>query len=337
MKKQLTLLFMILLITMAAVACGTGEDASGATAADETNEEETEATDDTEAAEGEAEQSGEVVVEHELGETTVTKNPENVVVFDYGVLDTLRELEVDIAAVPQGNIPHYLDEFEDSAYENAGTLFEPDFEKIYDIQPDLIIISGRSAEAYDELNDIAPTIHMGVDQENYVESFKENVTVLGEIFSKEDVVENALTDIDESIEALYNEASESDENGLIILANDGSVSAYGPGSRFGVIHEDFGITPADEQIESSTHGQNISFEYIVETDPDYIFVIDRDQAIGEDEDAGSQSIVENELVMNTKAYEEGNIIYLDPAYWYLAGGGLTSVSEMVSEIQEGIN
>lgn len=34
----------------------------------------------------------------------------------------------------------------------------------------------------------------------------------------------------------------------------------------------------------------------------------------------------------TKAFQEGHIVYLDPNYWYVSGGGLESVSEMVKEI-----
>src|SRR5699024_12224481 len=59
-------------------------------------------------------------------------------------------------------------------------------------------------------------------------------------------------------------ADESDQNGLIIMANDTDISAFGPGSRFGLVHDVFGVTPVDEGIESSTHGKNESFEYVAE-------------------------------------------------------------------------
>ena len=65
-------------------------------------------------------------------------------------------------------------------------------EKIFELSPDLIIISGRQADYYEELNKIAPTIHLGVDNENYLESFKVNMNILGEIFGKEKAVEKEL-------------------------------------------------------------------------------------------------------------------------------------------------
>ena len=41
-------------------------------------------------------------------EVTLEKKPETVVVFDYGFLDTLDSLGVDVAAVSQANVPSYL-------------------------------------------------------------------------------------------------------------------------------------------------------------------------------------------------------------------------------------
>src|SRR5690625_2392618 len=88
-----------------------------------------------------------VMVEHELGETEVQKNPETVVVFDFGALDTLDKLGIDVAGVAQNNMPSYLDKYESDEYENIGSLKEPDFEKIANIDPDLIIISGQIGRA----------------------------------------------------------------------------------------------------------------------------------------------------------------------------------------------
>ena len=62
---------------------------------------------------------------------------------------------------------------------------------------------------------------------------------------------------------------------LILLTNDGSVSVYGSSSRFGMIHDILGCKAADENIESSTHGQSVNFEYIADKNPDIILVIDR--------------------------------------------------------------
>ena len=87
-----------------------------------------------------------MTIKHELGETTVTKNPEKVVVFDFGMLDTLDELGIEVAGLPQSNIPSYLSKYEDEKYANLGSLKEPDFEAIHALKPDVIFISGRQSD-----------------------------------------------------------------------------------------------------------------------------------------------------------------------------------------------
>jgi len=276
-----------------------------------------------------------VVVTHELGETTVNKNPKKIVVFDYGILDSLDKLGVEgIVGVVQSGLPEHLSKFASEDYSSIGSLKEPDMEKIFELTPDLIIISGRQSDYYEELNKIAPTIHLGVKNENYLDSFAENMNILGEIFGEEKAVEKELANITEAIEELNAKVTEKGVNGLIALANDGAFSVYGAESRFGIIHNSFGVTPVDENIEASTHGQKASFEYIVEKNPQYLFVIDRAAVTGGTTSA--KELFENELMAKTDAYQNGNIVYLNPSIWYTATGGFTSTMMMVEEINNAI-
>lgn len=276
-----------------------------------------------------------ITITHELGETDVKQNPEKVVVFDFGVLDSLDALDIEVTGVPKANLPGYLDKFEDDAYENIGSLKEPDFEKISEIDPDVIIISGRQADQYDELNKLGPTIFLGVDTTRYMDSFQENSEVIGELFDQEEEIAKRLTDIEEQIEQLKEKAQSIDQKSLIILANDDKISAYGENSRFGIIHDVFGIEAADDNIDAATHGMNISFEYIVDIDPDLLYVIDRSAAIGEE--PAAKNIVENKLMEQTKAMQNEAITYLNPDVWYLSGGGLISVQEMIDEIDASLD
>src|SRR5699024_5031583 len=128
-------------------------------------------TKESEATENEAEEeSDEVVVEHELGATTVEKNPENVVAVEFGSVDTFAKLDIDVTAVPKQNIPKYINQYDTDEYENVGSLKEPDYEKIAEVDPELIIISSRQADLYDQLTEIAPTIYLGVDETDYMNS-----------------------------------------------------------------------------------------------------------------------------------------------------------------------
>ncbi|HIV75260.1 MAG TPA: siderophore ABC transporter substrate-binding protein [Candidatus Pseudogracilibacillus intestinigallinarum] len=278
-----------------------------------------------------------MTIEHELGTSEIEKNPEKVVVFDFGVLDTFKKLGLEdkvVGVAQAGVIPSYIDEFASEDYANIGSLKEPDFEKIAELDPDLILISGRQSEVYDQLQEIAETVFIGVDTENYMDSFTENVTTIGEMFGKESEVEDALAEIDDTIASVNEKAEEADKNALIILANDDKISAYGPSSRFGIIHDVFGVPAVDEGIEVSTHGSNVSFEYVTEQDPDLLYVIDRGAVVGGESSA--KQVVENKLMERTKAFQNDDIYYLDPEFWYLSGGGLISVQEMANQIEESL-
>ncbi|MBC1906576.1 siderophore ABC transporter substrate-binding protein [Listeria booriae] len=311
--KKLLMAAMLMLLAVFAVACGTDEK--------------TKADEETAAKE--------LTIKHELGETKVKQNPEKVVVFDFGTLDTLQALGLsnNVAGLPKQSLPKYLNDFAADKYADLGGLKEPDFEKINEAAPDLNIISGRQSDSYDKFSDIAPTIYQGVDAKDYMKSFQTNVNTIASIFGKEDEAKKQLDAIDKQVADVKASVPEG-KTGLILLANDGKMSAYGPGSRFGLIHDVLGVTPADPNIEASTHGQSVSSEYIAEKNPDYIYVVDRGAAVGGESSA--KSVVENELVKKTNAYKNNHIVYLNPEYWYLSGGGLESVAEMVKEVGDSL-
>ncbi|MCY8934085.1 siderophore ABC transporter substrate-binding protein [Bacillus atrophaeus] len=279
-----------------------------------------------------------ITVKHDLDKNgiKVTKNPKKVVVFNFGILDTLDKLGLQgsVAGLPKNSLPDYLSSYKNDKYTDVGSLKEPDFEKVADLDPDLIIISGRQSDSYKEFSKIAPTIYLDIDSAKYMESFKSNTETIGKIFNKEDEVKSQLAKIDDSISDVKKTAKKVNKKGLVIMANDGKISAFGPKSRYGLIHDVFGVTPADQNIEASTHGQSVSYEYISKTNPDYLFVVDRGTAIGET--SSTKQVVENDYVKKVNAVKNDHVVYLDSATWYLSGGGLESMAQMIKEVKDGL-
>ncbi len=71
----------------------------------------------------------------------------------------------------------------------------------------------------------------------------------------------------------------------------------------------------------------------MEKNPEYLFVMDRDAAIGTDGAQLAKEIVENELVMDLDVYKNGNIVYLaHPAVWYTAEGGIQALDIMLQDL-----
>lgn len=272
----------------------------------------------------------EVTIQDSDGEVTVPKDPQKVVVFDNGSLDTMDALGVGerVIGAPTKSLPSYLASYQ--KVENAGGIKEPDLEKINQLQPDLIIISGRQRDFKEDLNAIAPTIFLSVDAKDTWNSTKQNIQTLATIFGKETVATEKIATLDQEITALQAQAKDSGK-ALVTLVNEGQLSAYGQGSRFGIIHDTFGFPEADDKIEASTHGQSVSYEYVLEKNPDILFVIDRTKAIGGD--TSKDDVAANELVKETNAGKNHKVIQLAPDIWYLSGGGLESTQKMIEDVK----
>nr|WP_321293413.1 ABC transporter substrate-binding protein [uncultured Trichococcus sp.] len=311
---QKTIISLASIFTLA--ACGSQEGA--ADAADST----------TSAAETEAT----VTIEDARGSVEVPKDPENVAVLDFGHLDTLIALgkEDAVTGTATENMPAYLADTADR-FENVGTLKEPNVEALANLAPELIIISNRLVDFAEQLEGIAPVVVLSIDYTDYWGSVQKNITTLGTIFDEEDAAEEAIATLNGEIEAVQARTAGISEKALTLLLNDGSMSAFSTGSRFGFIHETLGFTPVDAAIEDSTHGQSVGYEGLLEINPQILFVVDRTAAIGTASDENA-ALLENDFVYQTDAYKQDKIINLSSDLWYLSGGGIESVHLMVEEI-----
>lgn len=283
-----------------------------------------------------AAQADVMMVKHAQGQTSIPAKPAKTVVLDVASLDTLHTLGVDVAGLPTTKLPAHMAQYEDKKYLRAGSLFEPDYEALHKAKSDLVIVGGRSATKFKEVARIAPTIDLTVSTDTLVDSVFRNARLLGSIYGKEEVAQQKLAELEASIAQLNDEAA-SAGTGLVILTSGQRMSAYGPGSRFGVIHDSFGVKPAVTTLKTSNHGQAVSFEFIAKTDPDWLFVIDRDAVVGREGEA-AQRLLDNELMHTTKAWKNQRVVYLDALNWYLLGSaGLTSLKANVDQLLRAFN
>ncbi|NOJ83263.1 siderophore ABC transporter substrate-binding protein [Myxococcus xanthus] len=269
-------------------------------------------------------------VTHGQGTTVVPLKPRRVVVFDLVALDILQALEVDVHGVAGDMFPQHLTRFRDAKYPRMGTLFEPDYEALQAAKPDLIITGGRSSAKYSNLSRIAPTIDVPMSGKDFIASVIANTEMLASVFGKEEKARGLIEDLRKSVADLQ-QVTATRGKGLVVLVTGGRMSAYGPGSRFGVIHGDFGVPEAAEGLRTSLHGESISAEFIREKNPDWLFVIDRDAATGQKE-GNARQVLDNELVRQTTAWQKNQVVYLDPGVTYLTGGGIQSVKQLRDQV-----
>lgn len=281
-----------------------------------------------------SEDGSELTVVHAQGETVVPANPEKVIAFDMASVDSLTTLGVAIAGLPKATpFVGIFEQFNDDAYEDVGTLFEPDYEAVAALGPDLIIVSNRSAAALPELAKIAPTIDLTGQSGDVVADLKASVEVFAVIFGKEAEAEAALAEIDEKVGALKAGVEEGD-TALLIMTSGGSVTAVAPGGvRGGLIYDTIGLNPPVEDLDAATHGEAISFEFLLEYQSDWLFVIDRDAAIGTEDGQAAAEVLDNAIVHETSAYQNDQIIYLNSYDWYIVMNGLTTVNNMLDQLE----
>ena len=265
----------------------------------------------------------------------LNKNPKRIVVFDYGVADILKNLDVEIVGLPKsGTLPEILSVYADDKYANVGDLKEPDFEAIEALNPDLIIIGGRQAEQIDSFKEIAPTVYLAANGENYMDSFSTVAADLGNLFDKQEEVKKALNEIETKVADLNKVVSEKGISASVVMANEGGVSLFSQASRYGIIYSDLGFKQLDKNIEESTHGQQITFEYFLENNSDYVFVVDRGAVTGKGESA--QTLFNNEIMNKTDVAKNDNVVHLNSVVWYTMTGGIESTNIMIDEIAKAI-
>lgn len=257
-----------------------------------------------------------LTIEHAQGQTQVKKLPKTVAVLDWSTLDTMAALGLEAQGIPNSNVPPpMLEQYADERFVKVGTLFEPDYEALQNLKPDLIILGRRAGGKYDEVSKYGPTLDLTPDPSDMLNSVVRNTEILGQIFDREEQSSELTEKLRASVKELQT-LSADQGTGLTLLTTGGKMSAFGIGTRFGMIHDVFGMKPAVTDLKVGRHGQSVSYEFLLEANPDWLFVMDRDAAIGR-EGVASQQMMDNELVAATKAGVKGQIVYLDPVSWYL--------------------
>lgn len=275
-----------------------------------------------------------VIITHPQGETTINGVPEKVFVIDWAAFDNLTALGIDVAGAPGSNAPGYLADSVPAGLVNVGSLFEPDFEAIAAEQPDLVIVAGRSAATYPTVSEIAPTIDMSVSNvEGIVDGVKGNLETLGEIFDVEAKADELIASLDAKVAEARDLAAD-EGTGLVIVTNAGNIGIYGPDSRVAWVYNELGVPSVFDEVDDRDHGGDaISFEYLLENNPDWLFVVDRDAGVGNE--GAARQLLDNELVHQTTFWQNDQIIYLDPQAAYITMHGYSGLMLMLDQIIEG--
>ena len=296
--------------------------------------------------------SSTLTVAHARGQAQVPAAPQRVVVYDLASLDSLLALQLlqgpapsaspspQVLGVPKMNYPAYMARYADTArHPVAGTLFEPDYDALSRLQPELIVVGGRSAAKYDHLSRIAPTLDLSPGAD-LLAGLQRNVATLASLWGRQAQGEHILQQLQAELQATRAVAAQA-APGLLVLAVNTNLSAQTPGARFGLLHDVIGVRPALAADPTQPRGVPLKMEDIARLNPEWLFVIDRNAATGTRTDRQGQPVVpsrqlfDNALVHDTTAGRKQQVVFVDPQLWYLLGSaGPLALQENARQIRE---
>lgn len=255
-----------------------------------------------------------IIVETVKGEVEIPANPKKIVDIS-GSSEELLLLgqtvvgTANVDSYDTKNVSSYMkDSLGDAKIVGHSMMETADIEAILALEPDLIIMAPRQEEIYDQLKEIAPTV-MLKDQSNDWQAKLEDVAKL---FGQEKEVEDWLDTYYKKAEALGKEIKEAngeDTTYLTVLASPGSFMVFSEGGIGTVLKEDMKLPqPANMPKQDNISLPTVTMEGLSEIDADHIIVI----ATESDKADLAASSVWSEI----RAVKEGNVTILNASPYF---------------------
>ena len=274
----------------------------------------------------------EKTIVHDFGTTELKKVPKRIVILDnlYGeILDPLHITPVGATtgqADSQEFSTLFKKQYKDAKVVSVGWQGNPDLEKIAELKPDLILMTGEQEDLYEELSEIAPTVGYQINtDENW--DYHETSLKVAEIFDKRDEMKKDLDRVDarEAVFAGNVKAKFGNQKLMYLRVTDNDIRYYAYG-HFGYLYDTYHFNRAE------TFNPNDMFQFI---DPDKLKDINPDLLIVQ---ADSQELLENKLKNNPvwsslKAVQNNKVIYADYST-YMLGFGIVSQEAIMKQISD---
>ncbi|MCS5503441.1 ABC transporter substrate-binding protein [Lysinibacillus sp. A4] len=329
MKKKFLFISFIALFILILAACGEKK------AVEEESSTDTRKEDVTQTKEESTNENGTRTIEY-LGESyEVPEKVERIVVT--GAMEAMEDMVVlDVHPVGAiaigGKFPELYASVTDKA-ESIGEKIKPNFEKIVELNPDVILGSTKfPEEVQSKLEKIAPTILVSHISTNW----ESNLNLLAELTGKQADAEKILSTYKADIEAVKSTLTEKlqDQKVAAIRIRGGQAYVY-PKEVFlnAVLYGELGLAVPDEVAKAKSQ-EAISVEQLADMNPDYLFV-----QFSTDENADAPNALEdfkkNPIIQNITAFKNDQVFVnvLDPL---MEGGPAYSRIKFLEAIQQNL-
>ena len=264
----------------------------------------------------------EKTIVHDFGTTELKKAPKRIVILDNLYGEILDPLDITPVGATTGQADSqefstlFKKQYKDAKVVSVGWQGNPDLDKIAELKPDLILMTGEQEDLYEELSEIAPTVGYQINtDENW--DYHETSLKVAEIFDKRDEMKKDLDRLDarEAVFAENVKAKFGNQKLMYLRVTDNDIRYYAYG-HFGYLYDTYHFNRAE------TFNPDDMFQVI---DPDKLKDINPDLLIVQ---ADSQELLDNKLKnspvwTSLKAVQNNKVIYADYST-YMLGFGIVS-------------
>ena len=274
----------------------------------------------------------EKTIVHDFGTTELKKAPKRIVILDNLYGEILDPLDITPVGATTGQADSqefstlFKKQYKDAKVVSVGWQGSPDLDKIAELKPDLILMTGEQEDLYDELSEIAPTVGYQINtDENW--DYHETSLKVAEIFDKRDEMKKDLDRLDarEAVFAENVKAKFGDQKLMYLRVTDNDIRYYAYG-HFGYLYDTYHFNRA-ETFNPDDMFQVIDSDKLKDINPDLLIV-----------QADSQELLDNKL-KNTpvwtslKAVQNNKVIYADYST-YMLGFGIVSQEAIMKQISD---
>ena len=274
----------------------------------------------------------EKTIVHDFGTTKLKKVPKRIVILDNLYGEILNPLDITPVGATTGQADSqefstlFKKQYKDAKVVSVGWQGNPDLDKIAELKPDLILMTGEQEDLYEELSEIAPTVGYQINtDENW--DYHETSLKVAEIFDKRDEMKKDLDKVDarEAVFAENVKAKFGNQKLMYLRVTDNDIRYYAYG-HFGYLYDTYHFNRA-ETFNPDDMLQVIDPDKLKDINPDLLIV-----------QADSQELLDNKL-KNTpvwtslKAVQNNKVIYADYST-YMLGFGIVSQEAIMKQISD---
>ena len=274
----------------------------------------------------------EKTIVHDFGTTELKKAPKRIVILDNLYGEILNPLDITPVGATTGQADSqefstlFKKQYKDAKVVSIGWQGNPDLDKIAELKPDLILMTGEQEDLYEQLSEIAPTVGYQINtDENW--DYHETSLKVAEIFDKRDEMKKDLDRVDarEAVFAENVKAKFGNQKLMYLRVTDNDIRYYAYG-HFGYLYDTYHFNRA-ETFNPDDMFQVINPDKLKDINPDLLIV-----------QADSQELLDNKLKNNPiwnnlKAVQNNKVIYADYST-YMLGFGIVSQEAIMKQIAD---